>query len=466
MDNHSFAHTRTQETLLNANVGNVNVTPVNTVPMLQRTSTGLGRGVLLNGMLEQSMISSPVGPSMQNVSHTGQVRSSHDSPVTYSERHGATVSDQPNQWQTMADLMKQLGNEIGSQIAASLSSTGQNVQRDNTNAQQSSAQPPDWSNLNLVIRHQDVKEPPAFRGDKSDRCTIDEWEELMQTYLNKKGLGVPEQGQEILDRLMGRAKDVVRTCIRNNPLINVTRDPHVIFSILRQHFGDAVSSTTPLRDFYETLPRRSESGLDYWIRLNKAVDLANECLKRQGKRIEDPGHEVTMMFVRHCPEPTLYAALRSKPLETWTANEVQALIDSHHMDKHLANVERAQRVEEKPSGAWCMTQQQVADSSQSSGLDSALLGRAVSLLEQLIISQKESMQKAEHAKTPSGEAVLRSGTCRVCKASDHTTKTHCFKEGLCFKCFETGHRGFECPKQKPMKPETNRSSSAPERPLN
>lgn len=153
----------------------------------------------------------------------------------------------------MADLMEKLGNEIGSQIAASLSSAGQNVHRDNVNAQQSSAQPPDWSNLNLVIRHQDVKEPPAFRGDKTDRCTVDEWEELMQTYLNKKGLGVPEQGQEILDRLMGRAKDVVRTCIRNNPLINVSRDPHIIFSILRQHFGDAVSSTTPLRDFYETV---------------------------------------------------------------------------------------------------------------------------------------------------------------------------------------------------------------------
>lgn len=159
--------------------------------------------------------------------------------------------------------------------------------------------------------------------------------------------------------------------------------------------------------------RRSESGLDYWIRLNKAVDLANECLKRQGKRVEDPGHEVTMMFVRHCPEPTLYAALRSKPLETWTATEVQALIDSHHMDKLSANVERAQRVEEKPSGAWCMTQQQPTNNSQSGSLDSALLGRAVSLLEQLIISQKESMSKAEYVKTTSGEASLHSGSCRV-----------------------------------------------------
>lgn len=67
----------------------------------------------------------------------------------------------------------------------------------------------------------------------------------MQTYLNRKGFSVSEQGEEILDRLMGRAKDVVRTYIRNNPLINMSKDPHVIFSILRQHFGDSISSTTP-----------------------------------------------------------------------------------------------------------------------------------------------------------------------------------------------------------------------------
>lgn len=134
-----------------------------------------------------------------------------------------------------------------------------------------------WSNLNLVLRHQDIKEPPTIRGDKTDRCTIGEWEELMQTYLNRKGFSVSEQGHEILDRLMGRAKDVVRTCIRNNPLINMSRDPH---------FGDAVSSTTPLRDFYETLSRRSKSGLDYWIRLYKALTLLTSAYRDGEKELK------------------------------------------------------------------------------------------------------------------------------------------------------------------------------------
>ncbi len=330
MDNRSYTHTRSSEELRDANVNNVNVTPPNVVPRLPRVSTGLGRGALLSSMLEHDMIATPVdSPSIKNTSQSG---TRCDTSAFRGENYGFVQSDQPNQWQTMADLMKQLGSEIGNQIAASLSSAGQNVQRDHLSAQHPSAQPPDLSNLNLVIRHQDIKEPPTFRGDKTDRCTIGEWEELMQTYLNKKGYSV-------------------------------------------------------------------------------------------------------------------------------------SLIDSHHRDKQSSSVERALQTEEKPSGAWCMTRQQAPDSGQSSGLDPALLSKAVSLLEQIILSQKEQEPRAEQVKTSHGESSIYSDSCRVCKALDHTTKTHCFKEGLCFVCYKTGHRGFECPKRKPVKQGTTRRSSGPDHPL-
>lgn len=460
MDNHSYTHTRSSEELRDANVDNVNVTPPNVVPRLPRVSTGLGRGALLSSMLEHDMIATPVdSPSIKNTSQSG-IRC--DTPACPGENQGFVQSDQPNQWQTMAGLMKQLGSEIGNQIAANLRSAGQNAQRDYVDAQQPLLQSPDLSNFNLIVRHQDIKEPPTFRGDKTDRCTIGEWQELMQAYLNKKGFSTSEQGQEILDKLMGHAKDIVRTCIRNNPLINVARDPHVIFSILRQHFGDAISSTTPMRDFYETLPKQSESGLEYWIRLNKAVDLADECLKRQGKRVEDPSHEVTMMFVRHCPEPGLYTALRSKPLERWSASEIQALIDSHHRDKQSVRVDRERRVNEASSNAWCMTQQQPTANNQASGLDSALMGRVVSLLEQFLVQQKGQEQETEQGKVVSVDSAA---PCKICRAQDHTTKTHCFKEGLCFRCFKSGHRGFECPDKRQAKPVTA-SATGPERHLN
>ncbi|KAG1952356.1 hypothetical protein F2P79_010277 [Pimephales promelas] len=37
----------------------------------------------------------------------------------------------------------------------------------------------------------------------------------------------------------------------------------------------------PMADFYNTLPRADESPMDYWIRLNKAIDVADECLRRR-----------------------------------------------------------------------------------------------------------------------------------------------------------------------------------------
>ncbi len=150
-NNHSYTHTRSSEELRDGNVDNVNVTPPNVVPRLPRVSTGLGRGALLSSMLEHDMIATPVdSPSIKNTSLSG-IRC--DTPAFRGENHGFVQSDQPNQWQTMADLMKPLDSEIGNQIAASLSSAGQNVQRDHLSAQHPSTQPPDWSNLNLVIRH-------------------------------------------------------------------------------------------------------------------------------------------------------------------------------------------------------------------------------------------------------------------------------------------------------------------------
>lgn len=167
-----------------ANVDNVTVTSLNVVPRLQRVSTGLGRGALLSGILEHDMIVTPVGsPSNKNTSQPG-IRC--DTPGFHGKTPGFVQGNQPNQWQTMADLIKQLGSEIANQITANLRSVGQNPQRDYVEAQHPLPQSSDLSNLNLTVRHQDIKELPTFRGDETDRCTTGEWKELMQAYLNKK----------------------------------------------------------------------------------------------------------------------------------------------------------------------------------------------------------------------------------------------------------------------------------------
>lgn len=256
---------------------------------------------------------------------------------------------------------------------------------------------------------------------------------------------------------MGCAKDIVRTAIRNSPLVNISRDPDVIYTILRQHFGEPISSATPLADFYSTLPKPSESSFDYWIRLNKAVDLANECLQRQGKHVEDPSHEATMMFVKHCPDAALYAALRGKPIEKWTAEEIQEMIDSHQRDKLCSMNNREQCIakveEERESGAWCMSQQPIACQGAMQITpkdDQAIMGRLISLLEKLVLNQKQDKKRGKGRAADSPTTT----PCKVCGESTHSTQSHCIREGLCFHCHRSGHRGFECPECKAGKEES------------
>lgn len=434
----------------------VNVTPARTqgnVLNRQGGIPGVGRGAQLADLIAQSARASPVQTQLGDRSWSGQ---------------NPAGGDPLNQLHGITDLIKQLGSEIGSQISASLSQAGQAGANVNSNTLPNTAQNPDWSKMNLTLKS-DIKEPPYFRGDSSDRFTLTEWQEMMQTYLTRTGCSLSEQGNEIMARLMGRARDVVKICTRNNRLLNITRDPDVIFTILREHFGDAISSTTPLQDFYETVPKHSESSLDYWIRLNKAIDLADECLRRQGRRVEDPSHEVTMMFLKHCPDPSLYTALRGKPLEKWTAGEVQEMIDSHHRDRQSARACKPQNIvrvnEEMTPNTCCMAQHPVVNTYQSTNAESASLSKMITLMEKILAMQEQSLNQTQ-AKVPANGPTATLNSCKICRAPDHSTKAHCFREGLCFKCFKTGHRGFECPGRKQVTTTNVVTSHVPDSALN
>lgn len=172
----------------------------------------------------------------------------------------ATESEQGNQWPFMADFVKQLGSEIGAQIAANITPTRHTSYSTNTGIPQFSTQQPEWSKLNLVLRS-DIKEPPPFRGDSADRCSGTEWQEMMQLYLNRKGYPVSEQGSEILDRLMGRAKDVVKIGIRNNPLINISPRCNLYYSETTLWRGNFLHHT------FKRFLRDPATGIREWPRL-------------------------------------------------------------------------------------------------------------------------------------------------------------------------------------------------------
>ena len=124
---------------------------------------------------------------------------------------------------------------------------------------------------------------------------------MMKSYIRKQNHTVAEQSDEILCRLMGRARDVVRIGLRSDPTLDARENPDVIYNILLQYFSKT-SAGLPRADFYSTLPRQKENPVDYWIRVNKAADFADEGLRRQGRYMENMTEEITGMFIKHCPD--------------------------------------------------------------------------------------------------------------------------------------------------------------------
>lgn len=154
---------------------------------------------------------------------------------------------------------------------------------------------------------------------------------MTKTHLRKQDIPVCEQAEEIMNHLMGKARDVVKIALRSDPALDVTQRPELVYNILLHYFSEA-PSCFPLADFYATLPEHRENTVDYWIRLNKAADLALEGLRRRGKQMEDMNDKVALMFVKHCPDPELACTLKCKPIHEWTSRDVQLRIDEYQRE--------------------------------------------------------------------------------------------------------------------------------------
>ena len=140
-----------------------------------------------------------------------------------------------------------------------------------------------------------------------------------------------DQAEEIMSRLLGKARDVVKIALHVDPALDLKEKPELIYNVLLHYFSDA-PSCLPLADFYATLPRHRENPVDYWIRLNKAADLALEGLHRQGKWTDNMNDEVARMFVKHCPDPELSCTLKCKPIYEWTSRDVLRRIDDYQRE--------------------------------------------------------------------------------------------------------------------------------------
>lgn len=173
-----------------------------------------------------------------------------------------------------------------------------------------------------------------YRGDGDDKYSIQEWIDMMEAYLQKKGCSTHDQRDEILSHLLGRAKSIVKVGLKSSSSAGAVVNSEAIYNILRRYFSEAPGSCLPLADFYATQPAAKETPVDYWVRLNTAAEVADRHWRRQGSNMENMNAEVAMMFIRNCPDPSLACIFKCKPISKWSLMEVQEVIMQPH-PKHM-----------------------------------------------------------------------------------------------------------------------------------
>ncbi|KAF7199086.1 putative LOC107395374-like protein [Nothobranchius furzeri] len=409
---------------------------------------GFGRGRAMFLPFQESSTPGPaVRDLVEGVDTSGCA--SHDvCQAQVSQEGGASES-------YMADMAARIGLSIGESIASCLES------RLSTGLGSISRNPAvntvvDPSLLNVVV-HSEAKEPTGFKGDGQDGLTVQEWEELMLAFLKRKGVPVTEQAEEVLVKLGGRAREVVKVGIRSKPLISLSSGPGPIFEILKQHFSDTVSSGMPLADFYATLPKEGEDPFDYWLRLNRAMDMTEDGLKRQSKAFEYLSRDLTAMFIRHCPDPELSLIFKCKPLAQWSVTEVHDRLVEHRGSgaRFLQAKTCAPHTAQQPNVKLCMQQvpSMVASTqlqeAQPADVSADRLERIMCLLERMLDQQPwRDMTSGRGGAHPRQTQVMRGRTvtpCVICGDKEHTTHYHCKMNRLCFGCHSPDHTRAACP---------------------
>lgn len=324
----------------------------------------------------------------------------------------------------MSNLVKQIGIEIGQSIRESMMRPDfsyylsarkfqEGVSGHGTDPSNSTVI--DVSKMNLILKAE-VSAPPHFRGDSSDKYSVMEWEDMMRVYLNKLDVTDSEMVDEIMNRVMGQARDVMRIWLCNG---STTPTVDSVFSVLKQHFGDQSSSGIPLADFYSVRPYPSESAWDFWITLNKAADVDEQSLRWEGRSLDNRSKEVAVMFIHNCPDKELAFVFKSKHVQSWNASEVQEQLDelrerklTNHAVKQFTTVVSEPDVDVSVSSS---------KSEQGVGVaDENALDKVLSLLEKALVCSTQPVR---------GPWPKRMGNkiqeCRVCQSSEHSMTAHC-----------------------------------------
>lgn len=421
-----------------------------------------GMGLEANAFLEPNANGNPVN-----------VNCSSETTQPISTSTPVLTSDMMSQ---MGNIVQQVGLQLADSILAHLNLHSQSeVAPKHTLNNHNSRYTPEQCSMSSasqiqVVRQREVKDPPTFRGDTSDTVTLDEWVELMKNFIKKGFLPTEEQGEEILIHLRGKAKDVVKVGMLSSGL-DIRTNPDAIYTLLRKHFSCQQYSPVPLQDFYTTLPEPQEDPFDYWLRLNHTADVAAECLKQQGKLLDNQLIEVTRMFIRNCPNSDLALTFRSKTIDKWTAHEVQEILNEYHSEKNLRGNGQGNRQIECENKIT-MNEMHVSpcqnpvkaeqDSLQSKQSENMALEKVIDMLERVLMNNSSNAQASkEYRKRSTMPRIpgLNDTPCLVCKDTSHSAFTHCKDKRLCFQCFSPDHPRFRCPKERKNASSVNQQSN-------
>lgn len=371
---------------------------------------------------------------------------------------------------TLGSVMSDLAKQISDNIAASIHTLHQASGQPHTSQSSPPLAAADASRINVTVQS-DAKLPPFFRGDHTDKFSVDEWEDVVMNHLRHVDHTEREKFDLVMSRLLGKARDVVRVSLRCSSDLASGGTLSAVFDILKRNFSELIYTSMPMRDFYNTVPRHGESAMEYWIRLNKAIDVAEECLRRQQRVLEDPGAELVTMFVSHCPDSSLAVSLSFKPAEKWTLSEIQERLDVRQRElKRIGGVVRPPSLPVSTDGVRQLTQSTVhrseslslpmapqmlqssapvvSESAQphDSPATEPSLTYVVSMLDKVLSVCTASMSPrsipVQRGQAPHNEIRQQ---CRVCGTKQHSTFSHCKMDRLCHHCLRPGHIKNECP---------------------
>ena len=105
------------------------------------------------------------------------------------------------------NLITHIAQQVGqTMMSAQLKGVGEEKKSSGTHNESTGAgqsfsgtAPLNLTGVRLVMQS-DVRQPPIFRGDESDKHSVHDWEEFMNTYLRKRCIPLEDHYQEIMTK--------------------------------------------------------------------------------------------------------------------------------------------------------------------------------------------------------------------------------------------------------------------------